>query len=129
MSDRRRYENTESPQPEVFRGVETVSVIGFWAPSLGPGWEEPRWMCLMARPFDDGCRSRDIHGRAASGWGCLTIRGNGWMVPVQDGDFGREPFDPRGCEHEKGVRWMPWHQEAMKDVARCEKPWGAASRL
>ena len=31
-------------------------------------------------------------------------------------------------EHDKGVRWMPWHQEAMKDVARCEKPWGAASR-
>jgi len=24
---------------------------------------------------------------------------------------------------------MPWHQEAMKDVARCEKPWGAASGL
>lgn len=33
------------------------------------------------------------------------------------------------CEHEKGIRWMPWHQEAMKDVARCEKPRGAASRL
>ena len=32
-------------------------------------------------------------------------------------------------EHDKGIRWMPWHQEAMKDVARCEKPWGAASRL
>ena len=31
-------------------------------------------------------------------------------------------------EQEKGIRWMPWHQEAMKDVARCEKPWGAASR-
>ena len=31
-------------------------------------------------------------------------------------------------EHDKGIRWMPWHQEAMKDVARCEKPWGAASR-
>ena len=31
-------------------------------------------------------------------------------------------------EHSKGIRWMPWHQEAMKDVARCEKPWGAASR-
>ncbi len=28
----------------------------------------------------------------------------------------------------KGIRWMPWHQEAKKDVARCEKPWGAASR-
>jgi len=31
-------------------------------------------------------------------------------------------------ERKKGIRWMPWHQEAMKDVARCEKPWGAASR-
>jgi hypothetical protein len=31
-------------------------------------------------------------------------------------------------ERDKGIRWMPWHQEAMKDVARCEKPRGAASR-
>ena len=35
---------------------------------------------------------------------------------------------PRVLERDKGIRWMPWHQEAMKDVARCEKPWGAASR-
>jgi hypothetical protein len=35
---------------------------------------------------------------------------------------------PRGSRVMKGIRWMPWHQEAMKDVARCEKPWGAASR-
>ncbi len=34
----------------------------------------------------------------------------------------------RRIEYEKGIRWMPWHQEAMKDVARCEKPRGAASR-
>ena len=27
----------------------------------------------------------------------------------------------------KGVRWMPWRREAMKDVARCEKPRGDAS--
>ena len=30
-------------------------------------------------------------------------------------------------EHEKGIWWMPWHREAMKDVARCEKPRGGAS--
>ena len=30
-------------------------------------------------------------------------------------------------EREKGIRWMPWHQKAMKDVARCEKPRGDAS--
>ena len=42
-----------------------------------------------------------------------------WMAPVHGG---------RDLEHKKGIRWMPWHQEAMKDVARCEKPRGAASR-
>ena len=29
----------------------------------------------------------------------------------------------------KGVRWMPWRQQTMKDVASCDKPRGAASRL
>ena len=29
----------------------------------------------------------------------------------------------------KGIWWMPWHREAMKDVARCDKPWGAVSKL
>jgi hypothetical protein len=33
----------------------------------------------------------------------------------------------RDIERDKGVRWMPWRQEAMKDVARCEKPRGDAS--
>jgi hypothetical protein len=28
----------------------------------------------------------------------------------------------------KGVRWMPWRQQAMKDVASCDKPRGAASK-
>lgn len=25
----------------------------------------------------------------------------------------------------KGARWMPWHQEPMKDVGICDKPRGA----
>ena len=29
----------------------------------------------------------------------------------------------------KGVRWMPWRQQAMKDVVSCEKPREAANRL
>ncbi len=32
-----------------------------------------------------------------------------------------------GREYEKGIGWMPWHQEAMKDVARCENLGEAAS--
>ena len=27
----------------------------------------------------------------------------------------------------KGTRWMPWRQEAMKDVVSCDKLRGAAS--
>jgi hypothetical protein len=52
-----------------------------------------------------------------------------WMVPVHDGlDVSLSGEASCALEHEKGIRWMPWHQEAMKDVARCEKPRGAASR-
>ena len=29
---------------------------------------------------------------------------------------------------EKGVRWMPRHTEAKKDVPSCEKLWGAAKK-
>jgi hypothetical protein len=28
----------------------------------------------------------------------------------------------------KGIRWMPWHQEPMKDVGGCDKPRGAANQ-
>ncbi len=84
----------------------------------------------------------------------VTERPDVWMVPVHGGRALPDPTDvgrgrpillamsggfsckrivPRSAnekllEHEKGIRWMPWHQEAMKDVARCEKPRGAASR-
>ena len=34
-----------------------------------------------------------------------------------------------GSSVSKGIWWMPWHREAMKDVARCEKPRGAVSEL
>ena len=28
----------------------------------------------------------------------------------------------------KGARWMPWHQEPMKDVGACDMPRGAGNR-
>ena len=31
-------------------------------------------------------------------------------------------------KYEKGIWWMPWRIEAMKDVVGCEKPWGAANK-
>ena len=35
---------------------------------------------------------------------------------------------PDRIKREKGVWWMPWQQEAMKDVVHCDKPWGAVNR-
>jgi hypothetical protein len=32
-------------------------------------------------------------------------------------------------KREKGVWWMPWQQEAMKDVIPCDKLGGAGNRL
>jgi hypothetical protein len=59
-----------------------------------------------------------VHGevfvRSMRGWGFRAI---GVMAV------------PCGCEYEKGIWWMPWRQEAMKDVARCENLGGAASGL
>ena len=28
----------------------------------------------------------------------------------------------------KGIRWMPWHEEATKDVVSCDKPRGVAKQ-
>ena len=36
---------------------------------------------------------------------------------------------PGRIKREKGVWWMPWQQEAMKDVIPCDKLWGAGNRL
>lgn len=38
------------------------------------------------------------------------------------------PMQQIGGQASKGTRWMPWRQEAMKDVASCDKFRGAASR-
>jgi hypothetical protein len=87
----------------------------------GSGWSDPyprgvrglfrtiAWCVKGSRVASQGVRVCD-RGVLRSG----DLR----MVPGHGGCF----------EREKGIRWMPWHQEAMKDVARCEKPRGAASR-
>ena len=36
---------------------------------------------------------------------------------------------PDRIKREKGVWWMPWRQEAMKDAALCDKPGGGESTL
>ena len=76
---------------------------------------------VLARGGLGGMRVlRQASPRGARGQGA---RGQGARMGAVRGQ------EPERGEREKGIRWMPWRQEAMKDVARCDKPWGAASRL
>ena len=70
--------------------------------------------------------------------GAHSLRGMHWQARTQKA--GRDLFRPREWEgralpsldrikREKGVWWMPWQQEAMKDVILCDKPWGAENEL
>jgi hypothetical protein len=59
----------------------------------------------------------------------LLVRMNGKVV-TSFLTFGREAcllLDQ--IKREKGVWWMPWQQEAMKDVILCDKLGGAENRL
>ena len=76
----------------------------------------PVWWWLPAQPAGDCC---------VVGVGCV------WWVVC-------DLYS--GCEHIcsvlffvfclvlLGIRWMPWHQELMKDVAACDMPRGAGER-
>jgi hypothetical protein len=85
----------------VFRGVECVlsEVALLW---------DGDWVCIGFSGVDGSCAWR--------GWDARGLRQRCCGLCV-------------GCENEKGIWWMPWRQEAMKDVARCENLGGAASGL
>jgi hypothetical protein len=41
----------------------------------------------------------------------------------------RMGVDDESNQVTKSIWWMPWRTQAMKDVVRCDKPWGAANKL
>jgi hypothetical protein len=60
-----------------------------------------------------------------------------WLAPIFDNRIRRFSSVARRCspsgtevrgQATKGERWMPWRREAMKGVASCDMPRGAASR-
>jgi hypothetical protein len=59
----------------------------------------------------------------------------GLRVCARMGGAPRQRERPGTCpsldriKREKGVWWMPWQQEAMKDVIPCDKHWGAGNGL
>ena len=79
----------------------------------------------VRRPCGGGCPHNQPEGFLLLGVGCV------WWVVC-------DLYS--GCEHIcsvlffvfclvlLGIRWMPWHQELMKDVAACDMPRGAGER-
>ena len=74
-----------------------------------------------------GCR--EAFGRSFGGMG----RGQPWFLLLsvycgaRSGSCGVGFVPAHGVcfcvlrlKREKGIRWMPWHREAMKDVAPCD---------
>jgi hypothetical protein len=82
--------------------VRSVCVIGSKVPMGAMGWRRERDLLAAGLVATDPC----------------------WMGPVR----GLSCVNAMGFEQEKGIWWMPWRQEAKKDVARCENLGGAASR-
>src|SRR5947209_4863058 len=86
--------------------------------------------------FGSRAATRPREGGIASNRGSAR---RGEYVPAPSGASGTRGMGMRRAvpvvlppgrgEREKGIWWMPWRREATKDVARCEKPRGAASRL
>ena len=40
----------------------------------------------------------------------------------QLGSYDYKDMIRKEVQAKKSVRWMPWHQEPMKDVTNCDKP-------
>ena len=63
-------------------------------------------------------RLQRLHRRAAAGT-ARTLRTAQWT---------RASHRICICQVSKGARWMPWHQEPMKDVGACDKPRGVGNQ-
>src|SRR5829696_4875610 len=84
---------------------ESGGLTGWW------GFALVVWLLDSGREHLCSCFAQDISLLFFRGWGvlfvlCLCV----WRQAM------------------KGVWWMPWHQEPMKDVGACDKPWGVGNR-
>ena len=89
---------------ELARRVQLVRLmlLSFERPSPRPGRASSRTL-KTAQP----CQQTGITGR---------------FVDFRVGEV------PDHRQDRKGTRWMPWHQESMKDVDGCDKPRGVAEQ-
>jgi hypothetical protein len=105
-------------------------------PSVGVTWGR-RTACPTAVLFQVKYTNRMFHGLTRS-WsgkmydfrpGLRLLRRGGGAEALHKGASREACPSLDRIKREKGVWWMPWQQEAMKDVIPCDKLWGAGNRL
>ena len=77
----------------------------------GPSSVGEPWGCMFFRSDTLGLKLSEV------GCSCIGVCPCAWRPAFEDQAF------------EKGIWWMPWHAQAMKDVALCDKPRGDESDL
>jgi hypothetical protein len=107
------------------QGAHGMGMLGA-VPPQGDAADKPGFVVELSLESASG--SNDRFTFCSFGVGAVRRRGRGpGQVARLAGVVVR--LSLVGVEESKGIWWMPWRQEAMKDVARCEKLGGAASRL
>src|SRR6478752_10384521 len=95
-----------------------ASTASAWNARSWVGWAEHAVGCLRERPV------WSASSVAGPGIGLLRrVVTGGWSL------FENCTVDASICGQVfKGARWMPWHQEPMKDVGGHDRPRGAVNR-
>ena len=88
--------------------------------------------CGLTRPWGGKCmtsrtRAGALRGAAEDGVRGRAAKGRPHRAGVSRRDAPCPSLDR--IKREKGVWWMPWQQEAMKDVIPCDKQRGAGNGL
>ena len=99
------------------KGLATRSSVSLRKPAI----------VVQVKYTNQMCRSQERRGIV-----CFLVRKKEGCEPavfVFGPPFGRALLFLDQIKREKGVWWMPWQQEAMKDVIPCDKLWGAGNRL
>ena len=76
-------------------------------------------------PCDGASRTRTRHGKSTT----FDLKPPSETSHAKGGGQGKASLSLDRIKREKGVWWMPWQQEAMKDVILCDKLGGAENRL
>ena len=92
----------------------------------GPMREHRPGLCLRSGPGGQGSEIKDQNSEASAAWPGATPSDLGSLTSDLR-TRGARAWGWARAQQMKGIWWMPWHREAMKDVARCEKPRGSAS--